>query len=302
MSAVAVSTSECVSLLISKCPGLTDQSMYIVMLYTIFIGFAVWVMLRFFFYRGGNRVAKPKVQFSESHSGKSRSLSLSLSNEEIFKMNPTDVVPLISGILNPSLSPAENAQNLLRSLLLTAKGLSETERLCIAYCMQVFLKKPEELTVPQSLLESHDPGAMGDEVDAFAVSVSNDRCCIIFFHQQSQALPWQVEDVDGSVHEWLRSEFTRAVCSTLARVSPMLRISLRRSADRTNDHSQTPPPSLVSSCPAPKRTHARSPLYERPAQVPRQRRLVKQTKGTLHFHTYPHTHAHTSASAHGLTR
>jgi hypothetical protein len=200
--------------------------MLIIMLYTIFIGTAVWVMLRFFFQRGGNRASKPKVQFGESHSGKSRLASLSLSNEEIFKMNPTDVVPLISGLLNPSLSPAENAQNLLRSLLLTAKGLSETERLCIAYCMQVFLKKPEELTVPQSLLESHDPGAMGDEVDAFAVSVLTDRCCVISFHLPSQALPWQVEDVDGSVHEWLRSEFTRAVCSTLARVSQMLRISL----------------------------------------------------------------------------
>jgi hypothetical protein len=156
-----------------------------------------------------------------------------ISNDSILRMNPADVVPLIGSRFNPSLSPAENAQNLLRHLLLTANSLSEKDRLSIAYCMHVFHKRPEELIVPQSLLESHDPDAMGDEVRRRNPRSFSPRpppfpsptaepnnipyfLCIAAIAGAPRPLTryhaaWQVEDVDGSVHEWLRSEFTRAV-------------------------------------------------------------------------------------------
>eukprot|EP00291_Cryptomonas_curvata_P016106 CAMPEP_0172154942 /NCGR_PEP_ID=MMETSP1050-20130122/2334_1 /TAXON_ID=233186 /ORGANISM="Cryptomonas curvata, Strain CCAP979/52" /LENGTH=164 /DNA_ID=CAMNT_0012823753 /DNA_START=145 /DNA_END=635 /DNA_ORIENTATION=- len=130
---------------------------------TVFVATAVLVVLRYFQPMCSNNV----------HSKPSK---ITLSIDSILRMNTADVVPLIGSRLDASLSPAENAQNLLRRLLHTAPGLSEKDRLSVAYCMHVFRKRPEELIVPQSLLESHDPDAMGDEV----------------------------EDVDGSVHEWLR--------------------------------------------------------------------------------------------------
>ena len=154
--------SQYMSALISTCAGILQQPIIIPAVYTFFLGTAVIVVL-YFMQRRDRGGSESRVQFNDSNLKIPVSILL-LSNEEILKMNPADVVPLISSRLNSSLSPAENAQNLLRSLLISAKGLSETERLCIAYCMQVFLKKPEELTVPQSLLESHDPDAMGDEV------------------------------------------------------------------------------------------------------------------------------------------
>ena len=149
--------AQCVSGLISDCTGLVPQYSYIVGC-TLFFGTAVFLLLHFIQLRG-NKTSK--VRFDNSTVFASMPL---LSNEEILKLSPVDVVPLIGSRLVSSLSPAENAQRLLRSLLLSGNGLSLEERLCLAYCMQIFHRKPEELIVPQSLLESHDPDAMGSEV------------------------------------------------------------------------------------------------------------------------------------------
>jgi hypothetical protein len=121
---------------------------------TIFVATAIVVALSYL----------QSYMFVHSNNVHSKPSESTLSNEYILRMNTADVVPLIGSRFNASLSPAENAQNLLRRLLLTAPGLSEKDRLSIAYCMHVFRKRPEELIVPQSLLESHDPDAMGDEV------------------------------------------------------------------------------------------------------------------------------------------
>ena len=129
-------------------------SLSVAVICTVFVATAVLIVLRYF----------QPYMYEHSNHVHSKPSKTTLSIDSILRMNTADVVPLIGNRLDASLSPAENAQNLLRHLLHTAPGLSEKDRLSIAYCMHVFLKRPEELIVPQSLLESHDPDAMGDEV------------------------------------------------------------------------------------------------------------------------------------------
>jgi hypothetical protein len=87
-----------------------------------------------------------------------------------------ELIAEMESIINPSLSPAENAINMLNSILVLPE-VSPEIKLRLLYCIDTLGKRAEEQFVPLGLLDA-----------------SASHC--------------QEDEYDASVHEWLLSQFS----------------------------------------------------------------------------------------------
>lgn len=91
--------------------------------------------------------------------------------------NVEEIVNTMEAAIDPSLSPAENAVQVL-NLMLCQQETSQENKIRMLYCIEVLSKRTGEIFVPHGLLES---------------SVCKTDCD---------------EDCDNSVHEWLITQFS----------------------------------------------------------------------------------------------
>lgn len=108
--------------------------------------------------------------------------------------NVENMLEFMESAINPLLSPAENAINVLSSII-ALKETSRESKFQLLYCIEVLSKRPEELFVPHGLLESNTSNVDSDG------------------------------DCNDSVHEWLLSQFSEVTQKPEARSARLRRFS-----------------------------------------------------------------------------
>ena len=158
------------------------------------------------------------------------------------------MLEFMESTINPLLSPAENAINVLSSMM-SLPEMSQESKFRLLYCIEVLSKRPEELFVPHGLLESNTSNVDSDG------------------------------DCNDSVHEWLLSQFTEVIQKPESRSSRLRRFSACSSVGGVEEGSpgadstlllsvtSTIPSSLEKPDPAPAAPSAESPSNRNSSKV-----------------------------------
>lgn len=123
----------------------------------------------------------------------------------------------LRGRIDFNRSRAENALNLIRHVLV-CEEISQEAKLCLRYCMDVLQSSPDQMHIPEALLQENPEGSnMGDvsfvEISAGLITPnqSSASCTRDYASSKDDCINFdgiRIEDLGLSVQDWLLSQFS----------------------------------------------------------------------------------------------